>query len=178
MNNLTRVCSRCRVEKPATPEYFGRDRYRLYGIRYECKVCQKAYRDRNREHYAEYRARNYEALRQKQCNSWAFHQLRAFLLYKSIKFGVRVHLVDPRYTSKSCHCCGVLGSRNGKSFRCLNLRCGWRGDADWNGSLNIAKLGASINRLGGPSPLSCSLQDVVLRATENSVLKRVSARAG
>ena len=93
-----------------------------------------------------------------------------FLLYKSVKFGVKLHLVDPRYTSKSCHCCGVIGNRQGKKFSCVNLTCGWVGDADWNGSKNISALGGVINRPRGSSTLFCSLQDVVLRATENPIL--------
>ncbi|MFB2923797.1 MULTISPECIES: RNA-guided endonuclease InsQ/TnpB family protein [Aerosakkonema] len=100
-------------------------------------------------------------------NSWAFFQLRMFLLYKGIKFGVKVHLVEPRYTSKTCHVCNVLGNRQGKKFSCLNVPCSWVGDADENGANNIAKLGVLINNPGGSSTLFCSLQDVVLRATEN-----------
>lgn len=103
-------------------------------------------------------------------NSWAFFQLRMFLLYKGIKFGVKVYLVDPRYTSKTCHVCNVLGNRQGKKFSCLNVPCGWIGDADENGANNIAKLGALINCPGGSSTLFCSLQDVVLRAAENPTL--------
>lgn len=100
-------------------------------------------------------------------NSWAFFQLRMFLLYKGIKFGVKVHLVDPRYTSQTCHVCNVLGERKGKKFSCLNLACGWIGDADENGAKNIAKLGQTIILPGGPSPLFCSWH-IVLRATENA----------
>lgn len=103
-------------------------------------------------------------------NSWSFFQLRMFLLYKSLKFGVKLHLVDPRYTSKSCHCCGVIGNRQGKKFGCVNLACGWIGDADENGSKNISALGAAINPHGDPSTLFCSLQDVVLRVAENPTL--------
>ncbi len=102
-------------------------------------------------------------------NSWAFFQLRMFLLYKSIKFGVKLVLVNPAYTSKSCHCCGVLGNRQGKKFSCVNLICGWVSDADENGSKNISALGATINSPRGSSTLWCSLQDVLLRATENPV---------
>ncbi|MEA5598687.1 transposase [Rivularia sp. UHCC 0363] len=103
-------------------------------------------------------------------NSWAFFQLRMFILYKGVKFGVAVHLVDPRYTSKSCHRCKVLGDRQGKKFSCLNLACGWVGDADLNGANNISDLGALINCPGGSSAMFCSLQDVVLRAAENPIL--------
>jgi len=102
-------------------------------------------------------------------NSWAFFQLRMFVLYKGIKFGVAVHLVDPRYTSKSCHHCKVLGNRQGKKFSCLNLACGWVGDADLNGANNISELGALINCPGGSSTMFCYEQDVVLRAAENLV---------
>ena len=100
-------------------------------------------------------------------NSWAFYQLRQFLAYKGVTFGVDVRLVDPRYTSKTCHCCKVIGNRQGKTFECLNLSCGWIGDADVNGAKNIATLGALVNRPRGSEVMSCSLEDVVLRATES-----------
>jgi putative transposase len=105
-------------------------------------------------------------------NSWAFFQLRTFLRYKSLKFGVKLLLVAPRYTSKSCHCCGVIGNRQGKKFSCINLACGWIGDADLNGSKNISALGAAIDQPRGSSALFCSLQNVVLRAAENPSLSR------
>ncbi|MBW4576135.1 MAG: transposase [Aphanothece sp. CMT-3BRIN-NPC111] len=100
-------------------------------------------------------------------NSWAFYQLRQFLSYKGVKFGVDVRLVDPRYTSKSCHCCKVIGNRQGKKFECLNVTCGWIGDADVNGAKNIATLGVIVNNPRGSGMMSCNLQDVVLRATES-----------
>jgi len=100
-------------------------------------------------------------------NSWAFYQLRQFLTYKGVKFGVDVRLVDPRYTSKTCHCCKVISNRRGKRFECLNERCGWIGDADVNGARNIATLGQIVNLPGGSEIMSCSLQEVVLRATES-----------
>jgi IS605 OrfB family transposase len=104
-------------------------------------------------------------------NSWSFYQLRQFLTYKCIKFGVKLVLVNPAYTSKTCHNClhihPVQGKsyRSGKSFRCGH--CDWRGDADLNGAINISVLGRLINSPGGSGALSCSLQDHVLRATEN-----------
>lgn len=100
-------------------------------------------------------------------NNWAFYQLRQFLVYKGVKFGVSVRLVNPAYTSKTCHCCNVLGNRQGKKFECLNTACGWVGDADLNGSRNIAKLGTIVSRPEGSEIMSCSLQDVVLRAVES-----------
>jgi IS605 OrfB family transposase len=100
-------------------------------------------------------------------NSWAFYQLRQFLSYKGVKFGVDVRLVDPRYTSKTCHCCKVIGNRQGKKFECLNLACGWIGDADVNGAKNIATLGVFVNKPRGSEIMSCSLQDVIFRATKS-----------
>ncbi|MGL5196841.1 MAG: RNA-guided endonuclease InsQ/TnpB family protein [Chroococcales cyanobacterium] len=77
-------------------------------------------------------------------NSYSFYQLRQFLIYKGVKFGVDVRIVDPRYTSKTCHGCKVIGNRQGKKFECLNLKCGWVGDADENEANNIATLGAQL----------------------------------
>jgi IS605 OrfB family transposase len=93
-------------------------------------------------------------------NSWAFYQLRQFLTYKAVKFGVNLVFVDPRYTSQTCHKClhihPVKGEsyRSGKKYRCGH--CGWVGDADENGAKNISALGLSINQPGG-SYLSCVL---------------------
>jgi IS605 OrfB family transposase len=75
-------------------------------------------------------------------NSWAFYQLRQFLTYKAVKFGVNLVFVDPRYTSQTCHKClhihPVKGEsyRSGKKYRCGH--CGWVGDADENGAKNIS----------------------------------------
>lgn len=107
-------------------------------------------------------------------NSWSFYQLRQFLTYKCIKFGVKLVLVNPAYTSKTCHIClhihPVQGKsyRSGKTFRCGH--CGWSGDADLNGAINISVLGLHINQPGGSGALSCSVQDHVLRAAENPIL--------
>lgn len=103
-------------------------------------------------------------------NSWAFYQLRQFLTYKGMKFGVNVRLIDPRYTSKTCHCCKVIGNRHGKQFECINQACGWIGDADINGAKNIATLGVLVNNPRGSEIMSCSLRDIVLRATKSPAL--------
>ncbi|PSB56069.1 transposase [Chamaesiphon polymorphus CCALA 037] len=94
-------------------------------------------------------------------NSWAFYQLRIFLTYKAIGAGVKVVMVNPRYTSQMCHKClhihPVKGQsyRSGKRFKCGH--CGFVGDADSNGSMNIAALGVPVNALEG-SILSCNLR--------------------
>jgi IS605 OrfB family transposase len=90
-------------------------------------------------------------------NSWSFYQLRQFLTYKCLLAGVPLILVNPAYTSKSCHKCLHIGNRNGKNFRCVNPSCNWKGDSDLNGAKNIAALGLCINQPGG-SGLACRLR--------------------
>lgn len=100
-------------------------------------------------------------------NSWSFYQLRQFLEYKSVKFGVKIVFVDPRYTSKTCYCCHVIGDRKGKNFSCINLNCQLQIDADLNGARNIKTLGVLVNNPRGSEIMTCSLQDVILRAAES-----------
>lgn len=94
-------------------------------------------------------------------NSWAFYQLRLLTEYKATIAGIDLLLVDPRYTSKTCNCCQVIGNRNGKKFSCVNKLCGWIGDADHNGALNIASLGVVVNQPES-STMFCSLEQTVL----------------
>ncbi len=85
--------------------------------------------------------------------SWAFYQLRFFLEYKGIKAGVEVVAVPPQYTSQTCNQCLHIGLRSDKVFKCGN--CNWHGDADFNGSMNIAAIGAVVSLLRGSDSLSC-----------------------
>ncbi|MFM6194029.1 MAG: RNA-guided endonuclease InsQ/TnpB family protein [Planktothrix sp.] len=91
-------------------------------------------------------------------NSWAFYQLRQFLTYKCILAGVKLILVNPAWTSQTCHKCLAIGDRKGKKFSCS--RCGNQCDADYNGAKNIEALGRIINTPGG-SGLSCKLKTEV-----------------
>jgi IS605 OrfB family transposase len=94
-------------------------------------------------------------------NSWAFYQLRLFLSYKAIQAGVELITVNPAYTSQTCHCCLHVhpergkSYRSGKTFKCGH--CGWQGDADFNGAMNIKLLGLSVNQPRGSGYLCCSL---------------------
>ena len=74
-------------------------------------------------------------------NNWSFYQLRQFLTYKCLLAGIPLYLVNPAYTSKSCHKCLHIGNRNGKKFSCTNTACNWKGDSDYNGAKNISALG-------------------------------------
>ncbi len=95
-------------------------------------------------------------------NSWAFYQLRLLTEYKANVAGIDLVLVDPRYTSKTCNCCKVIGNRDKKVFRCINKFCGWVGDADHNGALNIANLAGVVVNQPESSTMFCSLEQTVL----------------
>lgn len=96
-------------------------------------------------------------------NSWAFFQLRTYLIYKSLMAGVDLLLVNPAYTSRTCHKCLHIhpepdkSYRHGKRFICGNPSCLFQGDADLNGAKIIAALGLSVNQPGNPSYLCCNL---------------------
>lgn len=47
-NTLTKICTHCGKEKPATPEFFARQKIGKYGLRADCKEC----------HYERERIRN------------------------------------------------------------------------------------------------------------------------
>ena len=68
--------------------------------------------------------------------------------YKALAAGVPVVLVEPAYTSKTCHQCHHIGVRERKEFSCPSY--GWSGDANYNGAKNISDLGAIVNQPEGP----------------------------
>ena len=83
-----------------------------------------------------------------QHHGWAFYQLRQFVAYKAQDAGVSVVVVDPSYTSKTCHSCGSRGHRQALTFVCTT--CGIF-DADLNAAKNIAARGADCNAAWTPA---------------------------
>ncbi|MCY3987125.1 MAG: transposase [Gammaproteobacteria bacterium] len=76
----------------------------------------------------------------------AWSALRSNLEYKAVHFMG----VDPKYTSQTCHACGVIAKRGRKSqsrFECPH--CGYVGNADVNAALNILARGVGASGRGG-----------------------------
>src|ERR1035437_823746 len=89
---------------------------------------------------------------------WNFSQLRSFLTYKSLLSGVNLVVVEPAYTSQTCHVCKHIGERTNKIFKCVNINCEIDIiDADYNASKNISLLGAAINQ-PEKSTMYCSFE--------------------
>lgn len=77
---------------------------------------------------------------------WSFADLRAKLQYKALLNGVKLVVVNPRYTSQTCNSCKNIGKRTNKVFKCTNTNCSIDTiDADYNACYNIAGLGVAIN---------------------------------
>jgi IS605 OrfB family transposase len=72
---------------------------------------------------------------------WTYFDLQTKLENKAAKYGIDVHLVNPRYTSQRCSKCGHIHKDNRKSqssFECVE--CGYGANADYNASINISEL--------------------------------------
>lgn len=75
-------------------------------------------------------------------SNWGFFQTRQFISYKAQLYGVPVILIDPAYTSRTCHKCSHCEKANRKSqaeFVCKSCKNSM--SADHNAALNIKKLG-------------------------------------
>lgn len=83
-------------------------------------------------------------------SNWAFYQLRSFIQYKATLSGVPVVLINPAYTSRTCHQCGHCEKANRKSqseFVCRS--CFHSANADVNAAQNIKTLGLRQLAYGG-----------------------------
>lgn len=77
---------------------------------------------------------------------WAFYEVAMYIQYKARLSGIPVYLVDPKYTSQQCSCCGYTDRENRKTqsdFFCI--KCGYTDNADINAAKNIASR-ADVNQ--------------------------------
>ena len=102
---------------------------------------------------------------------WSFGQLRLFLEYKGLLYGVPVVVVDPRYTSQTCNVCKHIGKPANKHFKCSN--CGSYMDADANALINIATLGGAVNRARKSNAMSCTIAHMASGLKPNPSLRVV-----
>jgi IS605 OrfB family transposase len=78
----------------------------------------------------------------KRIHKWAFARFTSMLENKMGLLGLskRFDTVNEAWTSKKCWKCNTQGERPKQSyFICKNLGCSWKGFADMNGAINIAK---------------------------------------
>ena len=108
-------------------------------------------------------------------------ELSGQIAYKAESAGRVYAEVNPRFTSQVCHRCGAKGERKGARFRCVSETCGWQGDADDNGAINIlARNLAEVAGLAWP----CSAEEAGFRgepwvrlAVPSPVRPRIVARS-
>lgn len=92
---------------------------------------------------------------------WNFADLRAKLEYKALLNGVKLVVVNPAYSSQTCHSCKHIGKRTNKVFKCTNTNCNVDTiDADYNASKVISLLGQTVNSAEKSNDMCCSIAHV------------------
>lgn len=71
--------------------------------------------------------------------TWSYYDLQTKIKYKAEDAGIKVELIEPKYTSQRCNHCGVIDKASRvtqEKFKCTT--CGHETNADLNASRNIA----------------------------------------
>jgi len=79
----------------------------------------------------------------------ALNKLVKVLRYRGALMGISVHEVEERKTSITCHACGKALSFNRKHRGLYTCPCGWKAQADVNGTLKICGRGFQPPDLSG-----------------------------
>ena len=70
----------------------------------------------------------------------AFHELRSIIEYQLKKYGKKLILVNPAFSSKTCARCGYVKNDMTLADRVFVCpKCSWVADRDYNASLNILR---------------------------------------
>ncbi|RDV81184.1 RNA-guided endonuclease InsQ/TnpB family protein [Ammonifex thiophilus] len=85
-------------------------------------------------------------------HAWPYRKLVSMLKYKGALAGIVVRDdVDEKNTSARCHACGRVLPSNRKHRGLYVCSCGWRAQADVNGSLNIFERAYQVSPVKGSS---------------------------
>ncbi|MEZ3117788.1 RNA-guided endonuclease InsQ/TnpB family protein [Halobaculum sp. MBLA0147] len=114
-------------------------------------------------------------------HKWAFDRLYEYVEYKAEAYGLDVHQVNPKNTSRRCSECGFThpDNRNGTDFECL--KCEYQNDADYNAAKNIGLryLRGTQTESDGGAPVGVRLNSGTLNVNgEYESPADVSARTG
>lgn len=119
----------------------------LTGIRFTSKRCSKKFKTK--------------------LGRWSFADLRAKLEYKALLNGVKLVVINPSYTSQTCHSCKNIGKRTSKVFKCTNTNCSTDTiDADYNACYNIAGLARAINHGERLNDMCCTVHHLFKSKTQ------------
>lgn len=115
-------CSKCKIEKPATSEYFHRDKSRKDGLTYICKECRneekshseymKNYREENRDYYTEYHVTYH--LENPEVRRLSYQRRRDRMAQLPHTLTVEEWEETLEYFDYSCAYCGVSDDNIGK----------------------------------------------------------------
>ncbi len=100
---------------------------------------------------------DYGSFMNRRLHSWGFSRIQSRIEDKAREAGITICYVPPRYTSKTCHACGVIGYRPFQAiFKCKNSECHiTEFQADINAAANIA---TRVNPWGESVPWKPDLQ--------------------
>ncbi len=72
-------------------------------------------------------------------NDWGLYGFVQMLVYKCLRFGKELHIIDERDTTKMCHACKHKQNMPlwQRTYRCTNENCGLVMDRDENSAVNI-----------------------------------------
>ena len=69
---------------------------------------------------------------------WSYYDLQQKIENKAKEKGIDVVYINPAYTSQRCSKCGCIHEENRKEQDFVCLECGFKANADFNASQNIA----------------------------------------
>ena len=71
--------------------------------------------------------------------NWSYFELQTMIQYKADRVGIKVNMVNPKYSSQRCSSCGFIHEDNRESqSKFICLECKEEMNADYNASKNIS----------------------------------------